>query len=283
MSIQLKKTVELIASLFFDAETKLISKIGKDFPAATEEQITDIFHEILAEVLEKASKERKIEEAFIKDINSSFHNIENFHINKLSKGLIASVSWHNRVTEGRSGGDIGLLFVQPTITAEHNGKLSLIRQGNRQALLVQAKRKKFQKPWRQLTLPQQKNLKDRTEFLSLLRFEYVDNQNRNLKPFVWTLCKGYKLDQLMIWLTNNNFPNSLNTPNLIKDLGFGKIGTKDYNIIESIIFPDKIQTMVIIIDWKDDDDPQSVVITINNNLEIKQEQEEVVKIYVFGS
>lgn len=277
MSIKLEKTVTLIGELFKKAEQETKIDISKVPFCADEEQVTTIWGDYLAKVLLEPTQQKSIENAFKEDIMrgiaehmTSVQYSAKYYIQTLSHGLVAEVSCHERKIERKTGGDLGLLFIQPKISF-YNREISLVRCKSKQGLLVQAKLKKYDKSYGNLTRNQKEILKDRMGYLSLLRYEYTDIENRKLKNFNWTLCNGRTINEVISWLKENKFPENQTSEYIITNLGLGKIGTNDQEIIDSVIVPDRRQTLIIKIDWKDRD-PWFDVHNLNKSLQTTVEQ-----------
>jgi len=282
MFIELNNTVNLIGDLFKKAEETVKSDIDLAFPQACEEQITVVLQLELAKILNKANQQKEIERAFQKDIDrgireSLLPTSTSNHIKALSNGIVAKVSWHKRNIEQKTGGDLGLLIVQPEVSF-FNRKISLSRCKNERGLLVQAKLKKNNESWGHLTANQRKILKDRVNYLSLLRYEFIDQENRKLKDFYWTLCNGASIINVIEWLKKDDFPKNQTSKEIITNLGLGNIGTNDQQIINSVIIPTRNgQTIFIKIDWEDTD-PGTAVFNLNKSLQTVVKQNANVKL-----
>lgn len=260
MSILLKNTIELIGNAFIDAEEHVRRDIELSFSGATEEQITTIFQLRLGEEINKISEEKNFESAFQKDIEQAIrwelsgclpsYGIKS-NIKSISDGLVAKISWHQRHIEAKTGGDFGIVIIQPQIGC-YSDKIEIERCGEQRGLLVQAKLKRFKDTnWGKLTSMQEKLLPKRMKYLSILRYKYLDKNNKNLDKFSWSLFNDNNIDNIKSWLKNDRFPTNKCTNDIIVELGLGEIGTSDKDIINKIIEPQETPTMIIRIDWKD--------------------------------
>jgi hypothetical protein len=271
--ITLLNSVKLIGKLFRKAEESVKTEVDNTFNNAHEEQITNLLHSALAKKLNEANKQRVIERAFLQDLRNGIQKHSNYqlpsradiHLSDISRGLIAKVSWHSKQEESITGGDFGMAIIQPELTFE-NLELSIKRCENKCGLLVQAKKRLYNGEWGQITVNQEKILNDRLSYLSLLRYEFIDPENKNLQDFFWTLCNGYGITDVIGWLTKNNFPETQTSEDIIMNLGLGRIGIRDKHIINSIIIPEKSkQTLIIKIDWEGKD-PKYPLSVFNDNL-----------------
>ncbi len=260
--VLLNNTISLIENTFSSAEEQVKSEIKLYFSDATEEQITNIFQSKLGALLQQISRERKVALAFQKDIEQVItdkltqgflsYSIESY-IKSISQGLVAEISWHKRHIEAKTGGDFGIVIIQPQIDF-WGDEMQIQRCGEQRGLLVQAKLKKFNdKSFGQLTKSQKKQLIERVKYLSILRYKFLDNENKILDSFFWSVFDNDSMGDIMEWLKNDSFPTTIPTKDIINQLGVGKIGTSDKNIIRQIIEPQKTPTMIIKIDWKEDD------------------------------
>ncbi len=268
MQIELKKMIKLLADCFLETEEILRKRIERAFPGADEEQITTIFHDRLVEVLDAANENQKFKDALSEDIKQAVGNI--FEIQQFTNGLIAKVSWHPRKIEEETGGDFGLVIYEPFI--KFLKKIELTRKGHVKGILCQAKKKKFEENWRNLTDNQKEAINKHPDCYCILRYEYEDVENRSLKEFKWTISGNNTSEDVEKWLKNNDFPNEHLTKEMIRGLSLkgSDIGTKDPKAIQELIAPVKCPTIIIEIDWKDGFDPYQALIRINNILEIEK-------------
>jgi hypothetical protein len=237
------------------AEQSLIRDIQYCYPDADEEFITRTFHGKYAATLNYASQLKQIEKAFLYDLQKAFPGLDS-PLKKIASGLIAEVTLHSRTTEKITGGDIGLMFSRPQISARgHYLQIADYRRG----LLCQAKLKNVAGKWGSFTKKQIKVLPDRLPYLGLLLYSYSDNARHVLNPFQWQLCNTATMDEVRGWLKKGNFPSSVDSDGILTDLAEGAIGSDDDEVIDSIIAPAKNPTLHIRITWPDDQHPGSSV------------------------
>lgn len=268
-SIRLKHLNLLMGDLFKKAEDETKKRIQLLCPEADEEWISIKLFEELAINLYDASLRKDFEFAFEKDINETL-GYSDYHIQSISKGLVANISKHKRCVETKSGGDFGLLINFPKLYYE-NKEFDLVQCGDKRGILVQAKLKKYENKWGELTPTQLKIFEKNMSCCSLLRYSYLDAGNRRLDDFQISLCEGYKLTDLKKWLKNDQFLNSYRLYETIMKLGDKEIGTEDDKIIETIICPDNTQTIIITVDWEDRD-PRYPVEMFNQSSRSTQEK-----------
>ena len=272
-NIKLNHTIELISNSFEKAEEKTREKIQLNFADATEEQITDKLQDEIGDQLREAGKTKAVALAFQKDLEQAIrselgyclpYGVES-EIKSISNGLVAEVSWHKRHIEAKTGGDFGITIIQPRI-AFFDRRIEIERCAEKRGLLVQAKRKRYNEPWGGLTDKQMELLDSRMQYLSILGYRYIDPQNKELDKFSWSLCENFGIESLKNWIEDDRFPRSTDTKNIVMQLGLGKIGTADKEIIKEIIEPQNTPTMIIRIDWSDKD-PGFFVRMLNQQIE----------------
>ena len=247
---------ELVAQCWDEAETKARDILEAKHPDKDEEFITEHFHGEFRGVHEVFSKNGAVRQAFLRDLKSFFWDAEfSDELDSLAHGISATVTLHSRKMEKKTGGDIGLVLIRPTVSKEriHIGELSVDDSYGR-GLLCQAKIKRRpnsrgQSAWGDFSQNQKKVLADRTDFLSLLLYEYKDGNRKTLMPFSWQLCTDAKLDEVSRWLKAGVFPNLTDSSGIIRQLGKGKVGTDKKEIIEDLIKPNVRSSLVIRIGW----------------------------------
>lgn len=254
----------LIVDCWVKAEEKMLVLIEKKYWDGNEEFITELFHGELRESLEEVSKKKEFENAFLSDIKAQFekwgYGINFSEIKKFADGIEARNIRHTRYIEGKTGGDFGLLVTRPSVTYEpsisnfntfnSNIKKIQIDAEYRCGLLCQAKLKNQRNKWGTLTTKQKKVLPERIDYLSLVLYEYLDEDRRNLDSFHWQLCKeAKKIENIQDWLKLGNFPNKVISAEIIKDLCNGKIGTDNSEFIDNYISPEVKKSFEIKIGW----------------------------------
>jgi hypothetical protein len=95
----------------------------------------------------------------------------------------------------------------------------------------------------------------RLAYLALLLYSYRDEERYLLNPFAWHLCDAAPFEEVEGWLKADAFPSLLDSPAIIRGLGHGAIGTRNPEILDSVICPVGNRSLVINIDWPDDKRP----------------------------
>src|SRR5208282_2298875 len=143
---------------------------------------------------------------------------------------------HPREKEESTGGDIGLVLIRPNVNLHQFRRGALIVDEHYgRGLLCQAKIK-HRSPagrralWGSFTPNQRKVLRNRTEYLALLLYEYANTERKKLIPFQWQMCGGVNFKNVEHWLKSGVFPSLSNSEKIIRLLAGGKIGTGQKNI-----------------------------------------------------
>jgi hypothetical protein len=223
-----------------------------------EEYITQRFFEELKHALDRASSSGQVETAFLQDLKASFPSrMYSAKLPEIARGIIAEVTRHNRATEGKTGGDLGLVVVRPQmhITQTASEPTLHIRDYKRgllcQAKLLATRHAHFSKKQR-LLLP------DRTSYLALLLYAFADD-GITLADFEWQICGGYEFSSIESWLKTAKFPSLQTSGEVIYALGSGSAGTDDVAIIDGEISPAKNPALVLKIGWREGEGPKSDV------------------------
>ena len=56
-------------------------------------------------------------------------------------------------------------------------------------------------------------------------------------PFQWQVCAGRTLNDVERWLKSGSFPNLSNSTDVIQQLGSGKVGAENSDLIDQFIAP----------------------------------------------
>lgn len=115
--------------------------------------------------------------------------------------------------------------------------------------------------WGRLTPNQRKILSGRTEYLSLLLYEYADVENHELAAFHWQLCKNAEIKEIEGWLKADNFPGKVTSSLIIEGLSKAEIGTDKPEIISAYIRPKINTSMEVRIGWQPSKKPPGSVPT----------------------
>jgi hypothetical protein len=168
----------------------------------------------------------------------------------LARGISATVLLHPRQEEKRTGGDIGIVLIRPNIGLQGISAGTLTVDEYKRGLLCQAKmNRRTGRGWGPLTRNQQKMLADRTDYLSLLLYNYSDKERRALMPFQWQVCAGSALSDVESWLNSGAFPSLTTSENIIHQLGDCKIGTERNDLMDQLIAPAVRDSLIIKIGW----------------------------------
>ena len=234
------------------AETALQNEIRQNCPGIDEEAITQNFHARFAESLRSASSNKRIEAAFAKDLAASSLARVRFNPQSIARSLVAEVTLHKRKTEGKTGGDLGIVIMQPNVQLQ-NFSLEISRY--KRGLLTQAKLKRHC-GWPSFSANQRKVLPGRLGYLALLLYSYADEARRELMPFAWQLGARNSWSELERMLREDTL-EPVNSTKIINDLSAGRIGTADNSIIENTICPDHNAFLTLVIDWPPGEAPAS--------------------------
>ncbi len=222
-----------------------------------EEVISVLFFGELRHQLKKASDLGQVEEAFLQDLmrTFSFSRIASGYLRHYSQGLIAEVTMHPRYVEQTTGGDFGLSLVRPVVT-DRGDFLEVEEDDCERGLICQAKVRRRDGHWGDLTPTQRTTLKDRTDYLAICLYDYADPERKKLKPFQWQVCKGTSIGDVTTWVRQDTFPSTIESTALITRLGTGQIGTSDPVALREVIHPEhqrgRIPSIVIRVTWRGD-------------------------------
>lgn len=254
--IRIPNTIQVLCRCWAEAENSLQSEVASSSPDIDEEIITQRFHSRFTETLGDASQSRLIERSFVKDLESSFSEIDSSDLRRVARGLIADVTLHKRGTEKTTGGDLGLMIIRPQVQLNSSAlKISDYRRG----LLAQAKTRRVNGKWGNLTANQEQTLSERSSYLALLLYSYRDFARRELEPFRWQTCNGMALHEVKHCLKRDSFPSPSDSSSILKQLGNGTIGTDDERALDEIVSPQGNSALIIRISWPDDGHPGSQV------------------------
>ncbi len=255
MPMPIPSTSRLVADLWMDAETDTRSLLATDFPDQDEEFITKFFHGHFRRTVRNADEGGLIKAAFLDDLQSEFPcDIETGYLDRLAADITATVELHSKQDEGKSGGDFGLIFSRPSITA-HDSGITVDEDRHLRGLLCQAKiEQRGSKPakceWGRFTGPQQGTLENRLEYLALVLYRRAGPKRHSLEPFRWQRCDHAKtLQEAKRWLRTDDFPGLISSDEIITLLGKDRIGTDDKQIINRYISPGSRESLVVKIDW----------------------------------
>ncbi len=267
--IDLKDLRHLLVNEISKAEVRVIQAVHMSLAGAKEDDITALFVVEAERGLKEATESGRVAAAVRSDLERGYRVPGYSPPHKLkhsTEGLIARVRRQQPVEEKRTGGDFGLLLVEPQFQVRWDAQLNLQRGGLKRGLLVQAKRRYRNGRWNQFTATQVRLLPERIAYTALLRYEFLDPSRRNLRSFYWHPLSGHALSAVAQWLASGDFPNAVTTSAVVEGLSNGEYGTDDQDIIERDICSDTGSYVVIEIDWKDDEDPEDLVVIINREI-----------------
>lgn len=271
LPIPIPSVVKVISKCWIESEERLRSSIKTKHPDLDEPFITRLFYDEFRESLNKASETKKIENAFLIDLRDAFPELAySCELTNVSSGLIASSTLHSKEIEKETGGDLGLSINRPDVVLTSQGYSKLQVDLYRRGLLCQAKVKRRNGRWGELSENQEKVLADRLSYLSLLLYEYVDPNRTNLMPFKWQLCNSFSVAEIKNWLSSNDFPRLFDSREIINLLGNNEIGTDDISEIEKFICPETRTSLEINIWWPKK--PPKFEVTVYTDLANKQRQ-----------
>jgi hypothetical protein len=259
-------TAALITNCWAQAEGDLRTIIKEKYPDRDEEMITSLFHAELERVLKELSGHGKVSEAFLADLRRHFPRVDRKHLSPISKGLVASVSFHSREVEAKTGGDLGLVLIRPDVhTSRFNSDELQIKREYKRGLLVQAKIFQRRSQWQLLSPTQKKILEPRLSYLALLLYRFLDQEDerRNLDEFKWQMADGATIKKINSWLRSDEFPKLQVSAEVLTALASDQIGTDDSQIVDSEIVPAKLRpSMKIIIQWRPGTPPPPTTVKV---------------------
>jgi hypothetical protein len=271
---------QLLASEFSEAETFVRYGCGP-LPEVQEVEITAVFCVEVERRLQVASDEGRIAYAVRRDLEDGFHRfgvVVPASLSDVTDGLVARVSRRRPAEEERDGGDFGLLAIEPVFRFRWHNHFDLERGGRKNGILVQAKRRPYGGAWNRLTETQESVLGPRMAHVALLRYEFDDLQRNQLVAFRWNVLAGAVIGDVTTWLRSGQFPESVDTATFVAGVSAGRYGTSDPNIIEDEICSDARASMIVEVDWKDEDDPGDALVQLNRDLQLAHAAPQEVRI-----
>jgi hypothetical protein len=282
LEIRLNKLAQVVAECWIEAESQLTKLIAKKHPKPQEELITDLLAGELRVAVARASDNKRIEHAFLDDLRSYIPHLS-YRDAQQYGGLVASVAPHDKYHEGNvSAADLGIVVLRPQVSIGGFGSRTIqCARDHATGLLAQAKRgqrnKRDRYRWNEFTARQRNRYRKRRPYYSLLLYRLQGERVNVLDPVRWQLCHESNLREARKWLRLDLFPKEQTSPEILKMLFKGDIGTNDRKIIRSVIAPTEGDPRVIEIKvfWPDGSGPPPL-------FELEQErqqQEEVAYAY----
>jgi hypothetical protein len=252
--IDLKDLRHLIVGEINKAEKQVIKDVHLSLGNAKEDEITTLFVVGAERGLMEATESGRVAAAVRSDIERGYwaagHSPPR-RLKHLTDGLVARLRKQQSTEEKETGGDFGLLIVEPQFRLQWDKQLDLYRAGLKRGLLVQAKRRCLDGRWNQFTTNQTEVLPKRLDYTALLRYDFEDYSRKSLHEFNWHLLSGITITELIHWLKSDEFPIPVTTSAIVEGLSKGEFGTDDKEVIEQVICPDAGSYTVIEIDWKE--------------------------------
>jgi len=252
ISMKLPQTLSLISKCWLNAEQRVCKLISTKYHAHNEVTITHLLYGEVKEEFDKINENGTFARVFSKDLFAQFKDRKLAdEVSRLSKGIIARISYHEPQMEIISGADFGLAVVRPFFEKIREDRLKYTMQ--RQGLLCQAKRQQFNGKLGQLTLHQMEVIPKHIAYFALLLYlyRYSDRERKNLLPFAWWHESTCDIDDIIDFLNNFDAEETVSSVDLIHSLGEGNIGTDDQDIINSIICPEELPYILVEITWRD--------------------------------
>lgn len=280
--IDLKELRNLVVSEINKAEKQVIKEVHLSLANAKEDEITTLFVVGAERGLMEATESGRVAAAVRSDIERGYwahgHSPPR-RLKHLTDGLVARLRKQQSTEEMETGGDFGLLIVEPQFRLRWDKQLDLYRAGLKRGLLVQAKRRCLDGRWNQFTTKQKEVLPERLDYTALLRYDFVDYSRKSLHEFNWHLLSGITITEIIHWLKSDEFPIPVTTSAIVDGLSKGEYGTDDKEVIEQEICPDAGSYTVIEIDWKEGEGPEDIVFKLNRDIAM-QEMQRKQKVYV---
>jgi len=260
-AMRIPNLADLIANCWNRAESALLDTIKEKFPDADEETVTILLHGELRSEFNKANEKRTVEAAFRRDLQLSGLGGRASYFPDIARGLIATVSFHPREVERKTGGDFGLVLDRPNVDFARFTRSRLTISDHRRGLLCQAKIFGRSSKWNKPTKNQRQVLADKLQYLALVLYRYSDQdgERRHLAPIEWQLTDQATMNEIDAWLASDSFPRLQRSSEIINNLSNDKIGTADKIMIAEFVAPRVRPSLEIVIRWADGRGPGSEV------------------------
>ena len=235
--VKLTTLGKLIECCWNQAEAETAKSVAEKYFSPNEDDVTFLFISELGMAVDKASAAREVGKAFLTDLRRSIPSLDEAVAQRVSGKLVARVNRYKRWYEGRtSASDVGIVIRRPLVQ-----RTSLeLHQDHAIGLLAQAKLGHCADStnsiytWKSgLTRPQVRLFPERCDYYSLLLYRLASD--KELRPFLWQLCKSHTVQEVKHWLRSDTFPQEVSSSHVIQKLFAGTIGTKNKKIIQTII------------------------------------------------
>jgi hypothetical protein len=267
VEIPLNAVARVIQGCWSKAEQATADAVRR-YSGPPEEFITFLFAGEFRAAVAQASDTRKIEKAFLEDLRREIRELHTIDVSKAA-GLVARVNFHTRYHEGeRSAADLGLVIRRPQVKRDSYQLRIEVNQDHATGLLAQAKlgHARKSKPdsyrWGGLTEKQEELFSMRRGYYSLLLYRLAGADKDDLKSFAWKVCnKQDNVVDVKEWLRSGTFPSEQPSPDLLKALFAGKIGTQESEVIKTIIEPNAPGSCTIELEifWPDGKKPPKYI------------------------
>ena len=269
--------VALVARAWAEAEEATLRLLAQKHWDQDEEFVTELFRGEFRQSVQGLAETDAIGTAFLQDLHSQFPALMfRTELSWLATGVSATTTFHPREVERRTGGDLGIVLLRPSVESGLYADTLEIHQDYARGILCQAKvnqrpRKSGKAYWGGLTSRQKEVLPSRTRYLALLLYKYAEENRRSLLPFLWQVCEGVTVAEIEGWLKNDTFPDLWRSANILEGLGDCTIGSDDPTVIEELIAPRVRDALVIRIGWPSEDPPPDTL-TIAESHRVRQRQ-----------
>ena len=255
-------STRLIAECWLKAEEVLRDAIRSEFADRDEEFITELFHGKLETECNRVSVSGAVAKAFLQDLRVSLPTAPDAELSTIARGLNATVHFHPREIERKTGGDFGVTLITPEVRyARYSHSTLTVERDHQRGLLCQAKIFRRSSTWGRLTADQQKVLNERLEYLALVLYRFTDQNGgrRELAPFQWQLTRDASMKDMKSWLASDDFPSLQGSGEILHAIGQNMIGTSDKEIIAKYIATPVRPTLTIRLQWPDGAGPGAMV------------------------
>jgi hypothetical protein len=272
--LPIPNTVKVISECWKNAEEELQTGIKKYTPDKDEEFITETFHGKYKEALDAANVKDIIASSFLADLIRCYGYDYHEKWKGISQNLIADVTLHKKTTEGKTGGDLGIVIIRPNITID-NDKIKILDY--KRGILAQAKIKRRDGKWGGFTPNQISLIPSILNFYFLLLYQYKDSERTELSNFNWQSCKDVTkatpeqvMSEIEGWFEHETFPKLLNSTQILQGVAAGTLGISNKSIIDTFICPTENQYLEIRITWPEGKSPGTTV-DIHTRTEAREE------------